>query len=1308
MIKVLLKDARQSIAQKDFESAVNFAKKALDQDNQSLHAYVFLGLASTNLKQFDEARNAYAKAIDLDPDNLLAWQGYLTLYENTLELSKYLDASSKVAQLFLAADESDKALKVLLKAVSLTREKGSTSEVAQALKLILPISPFFARFQDHFPNASETYQELSNIVEEDEKKNISAAIAKGRSRLGVRLADLTRQVKTDVYSKSELEGIYTEIINWTHDDAVRRETESKLLRRSVDMLSCVTDTAAQVAKVRHLAQDMTVINVKDDLAWNIALNWHDMTPDTLPLDKLMAYLRLYPERSSSVALLAYLRSQFSGQAENVTRFLGDEDKSETMGAEEIALALTNACDDEGEAIPLVSVAATIKMLAQLKDWENVVAWSETYTQRLAKLESQTEMPFAASRCFHSVMLATALTYYKRPRFQEEALALLESALSMRPDEATQLQIKIAKARILRMMQKPSEASLLLEGLDIWDAKVELATCQVMLNKPERALTIIEELESPEYDNISRESLAMVYHQKGLAQRTQGTGRSEYFASFIQALRYDSRSAPSYTVLGQIYKYEIKDLRRAEKCFHEAFEISSAEIEAARELASGYAEAEEWDLVEIILQRVIQGNERLRESWCYRALGFVHLNYERHSDAVAAFQASVRLASRDTQAWTGLGEAYLALGRYQAAEKSFLRAADINADDWHPKYLLAVVQLALKEFDGCCQIMSSLTTDHARPVFDTFLCTALLGWAESLLGDGWLTQAVEKLDSCLHLAAKSLQKQPSFALASVFADAALRLAECVERATALGLTIKRVENLETAARSLGSDDMVPAETPLTVTGRLCCLAIRGFYYSLRDVELSDSQKATLWCKIGRAYRAVHKDNIRSSWYAQGVQALKCAVALEPNLDTFWSALGVTLMEHEPRLAHHSLIKATELAPKSAINFANLGHFYLQRSLVDEASAAFSIAQTLDASIALPWYGQGRLAELLGGQDAADLYAHASTLIPQANKAVDMGFTASTLKIKGTGRSQANFFKAAWHARRLAQIDDDATVLYNCALFEERTSEQPTQEQLKTASSLVDRMEALYETEESDLALQHYCDAKALLGRLQLRLNMLEDAIETCEMVIELDPSNAQSSLLSCQLVTAICQARLGHAGESCPIIEELLQQEVPDEVFILLVQALWRSSDLESRRTAAKYLQARQGSQTSQMMLLAMSAQSNASELQIARPSILRLPDSALCTDGPEVDTLQLLELALAQHSRGSVDAVLKAQASQQPWHAMTWLRLQSVLESAGVQTDLRERALQSARGEGALEEARAAPYSGDRATIVRALHLNPA
>lgn len=98
-------------------------------------------------------------------------------------------------------------------------------------------------------------------------------------------------------------------------------------------------------------------------------------------------------------------------------------------------------------------------------------------------------------------------------------------------------------------------------------------------------------------------------------------------------------------------------------FPKAFELSSSEVEAAERLAKSFAKSGEWDLVEVVSQRVIEsgkakpapGSKKKGFSWPFAALGVVQLNNQEYAKSIVSFQSALRTAPANYYCWVGLGE-----------------------------------------------------------------------------------------------------------------------------------------------------------------------------------------------------------------------------------------------------------------------------------------------------------------------------------------------------------------------------------------------------------------------------------------------------------------------------------------------------------------------------------------------------------------------------------------------------------------------------------------------------------------------------
>ncbi|KAJ1911528.1 Superkiller protein 3, partial [Mycoemilia scoparia] len=78
--KKKLKATKAAIASQDYDTAYRLANEILKFE-RNYNAYIFLAVASQNLKRWEESEEAYQDAIELDKSNPLAYKGLTTLYE---------------------------------------------------------------------------------------------------------------------------------------------------------------------------------------------------------------------------------------------------------------------------------------------------------------------------------------------------------------------------------------------------------------------------------------------------------------------------------------------------------------------------------------------------------------------------------------------------------------------------------------------------------------------------------------------------------------------------------------------------------------------------------------------------------------------------------------------------------------------------------------------------------------------------------------------------------------------------------------------------------------------------------------------------------------------------------------------------------------------------------------------------------------------------------------------------------------------------------------------------------------------------
>ncbi|XP_023211617.1 tetratricopeptide repeat protein 37-like [Centruroides sculpturatus] len=115
-IKVLTKQARAALREKEYKTALKHCKEILKLDKLNYNAWVFIGVSAQEIEQPVQAEAAFRKAIEISPDQLLAWQGLCQFYEkNDGKEYKEKLIGTYIETLKLMKDDKNKQLEVIKK-----------------------------------------------------------------------------------------------------------------------------------------------------------------------------------------------------------------------------------------------------------------------------------------------------------------------------------------------------------------------------------------------------------------------------------------------------------------------------------------------------------------------------------------------------------------------------------------------------------------------------------------------------------------------------------------------------------------------------------------------------------------------------------------------------------------------------------------------------------------------------------------------------------------------------------------------------------------------------------------------------------------------------------------------------------------------------------------------------------------------------------------------------------------------------------------------------------------------------------------
>ena len=728
----------------------------------TIHSSIFFGFALDKLAKHDEAEDAYSAATKIKASDPQAWQGLIRLYEKqgSSKLAQYQVSALKLAEIYQNLDDKYRCQDVVDKFLGFAKNHGTRIQHKRAQEIVLPTSPIYDYLEGRVPHPSQTYQIMAQITEFEEKERINKEIGERRTRLGATINQVTVDVKREVLRDSDLEDLYTKIIEWSNDDEIRRQYEERLLRRTLETLTVLPpgqEKDKKRAKVLKLANDMVIIKHPYRLAWDIAIEWMDVE-NIRDLDPniLREYGTFFPTSGLGQILRGFITSEISPfpppppavnrpAPPGTTSNESDEDDDEGGGValdaplvgEDRLLVMTAGMSDALKSILAHRLMGEYYQF--LDEHESVVELMRNGRQLVADESNLTGMTFEHS--FNSItsLLGTALVFYQSPKNHPEAKALFEDLLAKNPISTPALMgvgliyeeeedYSSAIDFLERALRRdPSNIRLLAEAAwvkalngDYKQGKHDLEACLPKIDSK---------------DLRSRDLLAQIQYRVGVCTWNIDTSklarkaRDGAYSFFMAAIKSNLNFAPAYTSLGIYYADYARDRKRSQKCFQKAFELSSSEVEAAERLSRTFAEQGEWELVGVVAQRVIDsgkvkpapGSKKKGISWPFAALGVAELNQQSYPKSIISFQSALRINPSDYHSWVGLGESYHNSGRYIAATKALQHAEKFeyeveqqkSGEIWFAKYMLANVKRELGEFEDAIEGYKSVLQD--RPI-----------------------------------------------------------------------------------------------------------------------------------------------------------------------------------------------------------------------------------------------------------------------------------------------------------------------------------------------------------------------------------------------------------------------------------------------------------------------------------------------------------------------------------------------------------------------------------------------------------------
>ncbi|KAI5286919.1 Superkiller protein 3 [Ascosphaera aggregata] len=1158
------------------------------------------------------------------------------------------------------AGDADKCKNIIDHYVSFVRKNGSRPEYKNALLLQLPTSPYYHFLEGAVPDPNHTFTRVIEIAEAEEKDFINREIGERRTRIGATIDRVVIEVKREAFQKSQLDDLYRNAVNWISDDETRYNYEEKLLQRAYDYLSVLPseEKLAKRKEVIKLAQDMVIIKHPYELAWNITLEWQDFEEIAhMDVNILRGYIKFFSDSGLAKVLRGYLKSgicpfthldkDFEDSTERANESdepqppendpdtdLSQDHGDETIANDQLLLLMAEGLEQCPNSILAHRIMS--EMYLSLQEWESVADVCRKAINLSTQLISETGLDYQETVDALNIMLAKSLIHHQSPRHHPEARTIFESILDRKPTLPSCLlglgviliedHDYITAVNFLDKAMKRDPDNLNVRSEHYW-SRAHNGELETALNGLQETLEIMRSTRSTNQELKAELLYRIGYCQWGMDPSVAARkDRTRAYASFLASIQASMNYAPAYTSLGLYYADYKKDAKRARRCFHKAFELSSAEIEAAERLARDFADQKDWAIVEAVAERVVSsgrakpapGSKRKGCAWPYAALGVVEMNRQQYPKAIVNFQSALRIEPGFYEAWVGLAESYHHSGRYGAATRAFEHAETLEGklsplqaqQTWYTKYMLANVKRVIGDYDDAIARYEAVARlkPHEFGV-SIAMIQALTENARKCVDLGLFGEAAKKAADAIVQGVKvSREHRNVFNLWKAIGDAYSVFSWIKGEVTFMPIDEFKTLVLESdddkAFEPLSDIDNIG----LSFANLLCkpdagdslsrnqplYAAILAYKRAVMSSSTDVYAQAVAWYNLGwaehRAYVCEEDEAAmgmkRSKRFLKAsMRCFKRAIELEAGNPEFWNALGVVTTHMNPKVAQHSFVRSLHLSDNNAPVWTNLGTLYLLHNDYELASAAFTRAQSADPDYPHAWLALGLLSLLSGEIEEARLhFTHALEIGTSAHAFLQRHYATSVFDHMISQPSQfcdiQQIIQPLFAVHKLHILTpQDLPHEHLLALLSERIGD--TKYSSTILDSVCSSIEAQYELSESLRDLYRFAQANADAARAQLANQDNAAAVERADAALTIsseegaegvDPDGWRMLRLSAHVTAGLAYYYLGDMDKAIEMFKDALEEtDYAPQVVCLLAQVLWAKGGEEERDVAREQL-----------------------------------------------------------------------------------------------------------------------------------------
>ncbi|XP_023563439.1 tetratricopeptide repeat protein 37 [Octodon degus] len=945
-VKTALKSARDAIRNKEYKEALKHCKTVLKQEKNNYNAWVFIGVAAAELEQPDQAQGAYKKAVELEPDQLLAWQGLASLYEKCSQMNAKDDLPGvyqKLLDLYESVDKQ-KWCDVCKKLVDLYHQEKKHLEVAQTWhKLIRTRQEEGANSQELHQLWKKLTQLLAESVEDQNNETQQLLLTAFENALSL-------------------------------SEHIPSEDHQQLYRH---FIQCLSKCPLETARLKEACEGMRSVYPTTQYPLEVFC-MHLIESGNVTEEGQQYFCKLVEMNSKSgpgligIGIKALQDKKYEDAVRNLTEGL-KECPLCTHGWYHLAKAQVKMHNPK---------EAVLSCNQALKNIESPGVPGSHVQQK--------------NPCL--CLKAEALIKLSDSESSEEAMRTLEQV----SDANNVPGLLVLKGLAYLNKGSLDEATKIMEDLLLSHSSLhEAHALEGLIHFTKKDY---EQAEKCFQRAIEKDAGVAEYHyQLGLTYWLMGEetrkDKAKALTHFLKAARLDTYMGKVFCYLGHYYRDVAGDRNRARGCYRKAFELDDTDTESGAAAVDLSVELEDTEAALALLSAVTQKASAGTAKWAWLRRGLCYLKAGQHSLAVADLQAALRADPKDFNCWEALGEAYLSRGGYTTALKSFTKAGELNPGSTYSVFKVAAIQQILgkyKEAIAQYQLIIEKKEDYVPAFKGLGECHLLM--AKAALVDYLDGKAVDYVEKALEYFTWALQHR---------ADVSCLWKLAGDACTSLHAVSPSKVTVSVPGVLLGQKEgkHVLQKTELLHLGGRCygrALKLMSTSSTWCDLGINYYRQAQHLAETGSNMSDL-KELLEKS-----LHCLKKAVRLDSNNHLYWNALGVVACYSgigNYALAQHCFIKSIQSEQINAVAWTNLGVLYLANENIEQAHEAFKMAQSLDPSYLMCWIGQALIAETVGSYDTMDLFRHTTELSMHTEGAIGYAhWVCTTLQDKSNRETE----------------------------------------------------------------------------------------------------------------------------------------------------------------------------------------------------------------------------------------------------------------------------------------------------------------